>query len=226
MEKEKDTEGIARIASFILPSDKVDEYERQRQKILDARHLEMYRESGVPEKFWSESFDTFHTESEKEIIAFDTVRDFAREPGNRVLILHGRNGTGKTHMLSAIIRESGGVYITSSMLCMKYDSAIGYKAKMSREDLIEYYTKVKGVLVIDECCKYFLNSDLEKFILTTVVCGRYENNRATALGTNCNKQPFVEFMGKAVFDRLTEVCTTVEFDWDSRRKLRRLRSSE
>ena len=138
-----------------------------------------------------------------------------------ILILHGENGTGKSHLLSSILRETGGEYITSSMLCMKYDSALGYKAKMSREEIIEHYIKLKGVLVIDECCKYFLNKELEKFILLTVLCGRYENNKATALGTNTDKQPFIEFLGKAVFDRCTEVCKTLLFDWESRRKDRR-----
>ena len=186
----------------------------------DKRYAE-YKASGVPEKFWNESFDTFKTESEKEIIVFDTVRAFARNPRNKVLILHGNNGTGKSHLLSSIIRECGGEYITSSMLCMKFDSAIGYKAKMSREEIIDHYIKLKDVLVIDECCKYFRDYDLEKFILLTVLCGRYENNRATALGTNSHKQPFIEFLGKAVFDRLTEVCTSLEFDWESRRPQRR-----
>jgi len=74
------------------------------------------------------------------------------------------------------------------------------------------------MLVIDECGKYFLNSDLEKFLLIQIVCGRYENNKPTVLVTNANKKAFIDFMGKAVYDRLTEVCSTVEFDFESKRK--------
>ena len=196
------------------------EHEAQMKKWEEEEAQKRFEESGVPEKFWFESFDTFEKNSANGK-ALETAIDFANNPRNRVLIFHGLNGTGKSHLLSSIIRVAGGEYITSSMLCMKYDSAIGYKAKLNREEIIDYYIKRKGVLVIDECCKYFLNKDLEKFVLLTIICGRYENNRATALGTNSDKQPFMEFLGRAVFDRMTECCTTIQFDWESRRKERR-----
>ena len=199
---------------------RVDEYEKQLFDYDLEQKQKEFESSGVPEKFWKESFETFE-ETALNKKAFETAVNFADNPKNRVLVFHGNNGTGKSHLLSSIIRVTGGEYITSSMLCMKYDSAIGYKAKMSREEIIDYYIKIKGVLVIDECCKYFLNKELEKFVLLTILCGRYENNRATALGTNSDKQPFMEFLGRAVFDRFTEICTTVEFNWESRRKERR-----
>ena len=199
---------------------RVDEYEKKMFEYELEQKQKIFESSGVPEKFWKESFETFEVTALNQK-AIETAVDFADNPKNRVLVFHGNNGTGKSHLLSSIIRVTGGEYITSSMLCMKYDSAIGYKAKMSREEIIDYYIKRKGVLVIDECCKYFLNKELEKFVLLTILCGRYENNRATALGTNSDKQPFMEFLGRAVFDRFTEICTTVQFDWESRRKDRR-----
>ena len=203
--------------------DKVSAFESMQEKIEQEKRFDEYKNCGVPEKFWNESFDTFKFDEKQTQIKYnrDKAMEFAKNPKNRVIILHGNNGTGKTHLLSSILREAGGEYITSSILCVKYESATGYKAKMSREEIIDHYIKAKGVLVIDECCKYFLNSDIEKFILLTILCGRYENNRATALGTNSDRQPFIEFLGKAVFDRFTEVCTTLKFDWESQRKNRR-----
>ena len=35
------------------------------------------------------------------------------------------------------------------------------------------------------------------------------------------KKEFIEFLGKSVFDRLTEVCSTLEFTEESKRKLYR-----
>ena len=199
---------------------RVSEYEEQLQKLEEERLQKRYEESGVPDKFFHESFETFKCDSDKEIVVFDTVKQFAENPKNRVLILCGNNGNGKSHLGCSVIRVCGGEYITSSMLCLKYDSAIGFKADMTREQILLHYSKVK-MLVIDECCKYFLNEQLEKFLLMQVVCMRYENNLPTVLIGNPDKEPFIKFLGRAVYDRMTEVCSTVEFNWESRRKERR-----
>lgn len=199
---------------------KLEEYEKQMQRYKDEEAQKRYEKSGVPQKFWKESFETYEVSSEQEIKAYDTVRNFADKPNNRVLILCGENGTGKSHLGSSVIRQYGGEYITSSMLCIKYDSATGYKADMTREQILLHFSTVK-MLVIDECCKYFLDEKLEKFLLMLIICMRYENNLPTILITNGNKQPFIQFLGKAVYDRLTEVCTTIEFNGESKRKFAR-----
>ena len=203
--------------------DKVNTYEAMQNKIEAERKYKQYTESGVPEKFWNESFDTYECDDKQTQLKYnrDVVIEFAKNPKNRVLILCGNNGTGKTMLSCSVIRECGGEYITSSMLCMKYDSATGYKVDMNREELIKHYSKVK-MLVIDECCKYFVNEQTEKFLLMQIICMRYENNKPTVLVTNADKKAFVNFLGKAVYDRFTEVCTTLEFDWESRRKDKRV----
>ena len=197
---------------------RVNDYEAMQEKMqLDDKYKE-YTESGVPEKFWNESFATYEAENGTEPAYIrDKVFSFAQNPRNRILVLCGLNGTGKSHLASSVIRVCGGEYITSSVLCMKYDSAIGYKVDMNREELIKHYSKVK-MLVIDECCKYFVNEQTEKFLLMQIICMRYENNKPTVLVTNAKKDAFLKFLGSAVFDRMTQVCTTLTFDWESKRK--------
>lgn len=197
------------------------EWEKEDERRKKNEAYERYKKSGVPEKFFNSSFDTFIAETDKEKEVKQKVVEFAKNPKNRVMMLCGLNGGGKTHLLCSALRVVGGEYITSSMLCVKYDSAIGFKATMSREEILRHYTTLRGLLVIDECAKYFVNPDLEKFVLMNVICGRYENNLATGLGTNSDKKALVNFLGKACFDRLTEVGTTVEFNFESKRKSRR-----
>ena len=201
-------------------SEKVKEYEEMEAKIEKEKHFEMYKNSGVPEKFFKEGFETYLAESESEKSALDVVLRFASNPTNKVLIFCGNNGNGKTHLGCSVIREFGGEYVTSSFICIKYDSAIGFKTKFSREEIIDHYIRVP-MLVIDECCKYFINSELEKFLLVQIVCGRYENDKPTILISNAKKEEFISFMGKAVYDRLSECCTTITFDWESKRKQKR-----
>ena len=202
--------------------EKINEYERKQEKMEQEQRYEEYKESGVPEKFWNESFETYEFDEKQTQLKYnrDKVMEFAKNPKNRVLVLCGKNGTGKSHLACSVIREYGGEYITSSMLCLKYDSATGYKAEMTREQIILHYSKVK-MLVIDECCKYFLNDQLEKFLLMQIICMRYENNKPTVLVSNADKETFIKFLGKACFDRMTEVCSTLQFDWESKRKEKR-----
>lgn len=211
-------EGISFDLSEIIEDDqRVSQYEKQLEENERLSKQKRYEASGVPEKFWKESFETFSTESEKDKAVYDKVKQFSDKPANRVLILCGENGNGKSHLASAVTRVCGGEYILSSMLCVKYDSATGYKADMTREQVLLHYSKVK-MLVIDECCKYFLDENLEKFLLMQIIIMRYENNLPTVLVTNAIKQAFIQFLGKAVYDRFTQVCTTIEFDGASKRK--------
>ena len=204
-------------SEIVEDEQRVAEYEKQLEENERNVRQKKYESSGVPEKFWNESFETFSTESEKDKTVYDAVKRFAEKPANRVLILCGENGNGKSHLASAVTRVCGGEYILSSMLCVKYDSATGYKADMTREQILLHYSKVK-MLVIDECCKYFLDENLEKFLLMQIIIMRYENNLPTVLVSNANKEAFIKFLGRACFDRLTQVGTTLEFNGVSKRK--------
>lgn len=197
--------------------EKLRNYEKQLQEQERADALRRYKNSGVPERFFDESFETFKTTTEAEQRAKIAVMKFAENPQDKVLILYGENGNGKTHLGSSVIRECDGVYILSSTICIEYESATSYKAPCTRTELLNKLATCK-MLVIDECCKYFLNTELEKFLLGWIISARYANKLPTVLITNGKKEAFVNFLGKAVYDRLTEVCISVEFNWESKRK--------
>ena len=198
--------------------EKLAAWEREQEKYKEQAKLDAYRKSGVPEKFYNSSFDTYIAETEEEKRIKAQVMDFAKSDKCGTLLMCGANGNGKTLLGCSVIRESGGEYLTSTAMCVKYEAAIGYKAEMTRDALLEHWCKLKGVFVIDEIGKYFINPDLEKFLVSTVTCGRYENGRKSVLIGNPKKKPFVEFLGKAVYDRFTESCTAIEFNGESKRK--------
>lgn len=129
--------------------------------------------------------------------------------------------THNTHLLCGMIRECGGEYVTSSQLCVEYEAAISYHSKRTREEILNHYSRLKNLLVIDECGKYTLNEKLEQFILAYIFSTRYENNLATGAATNAEKKAFIEFLGKSFFDRCTEVCITLDFTEPSKRQGRR-----
>ena len=200
---------------------KVEEYEKQIEEIKKKTAYENYKISGVPSKFFETSLDTYIAETEEEKNNLKTVKDFAQDPKNRILLLCGKNGNGKSHLLSGITRICGGEYITSSQICVEYEAATSYHSKRTREEILRHYTNI-NMLVIDECGKYTLNEKIEQFILAYIFSTRYENDLATGAATNADKKEFIEFLGKSVYDRFTEVCTTLDFTGPSKRKDRRI----
>ena len=187
--------------------------EQEKTKELQKR----YEATGVPSKFYNEDINTYIAETQEEIHNKTVIEQFMAAPKNRVLIMCGNNGNGKTHLACSVLRNGNGLYITSSDLCIEYESATSYNAPRTRQALLLAMIK-PDIVVIDECRKYTLHPELEKFLLSYVGNARYENNKATVYVTNDSKGSFVEFLGKSTFDRLTEVCTTLEFTQKSRRR--------
>ena len=205
----------------VISNEKIEAYERQQEIIRIQEKYKHYKNSGVPDKFFDTSLETYITKTEEEKRNLKTVKDFTQDPKNKILLLCGNNGNGKSHLLCGIIRECGGEYVTSSQLCVEYEAAISYHSKRTREEILRHYTTV-SLLVIDECGKYTLNEKLEEFILAYIFCTRYENDLATGAATNAEKKSFIEFLGKSFYDRCTEVCTTLDFTGPSKRQDRRI----
>ena len=210
------------LSGFTVDDEGVDEYEKMLEERRKQDRISFYKssKSGVPSKFWNESLETYIAETPEEERNKDAIQQFVKNPQNKVYILCGNNGNGKSHLASSVIRELGGKYITASDLCIEYESYGSFSGEMSRTKYLRILS-AQVVLVIDECGKYTLNQQLEKFLLAYVLSARYEDNLPTILVTNASKKEFIEFLGISVFDRLTEVCTTLEFTEPSKRKARR-----
>ena len=195
---------------------RVEEYERQQEEYEKEEMQKYYENTGVPEKFYKKTIDSYVAQTEEEKRNKAAIIGFKAKPGNKILLLCGANGNGKTHLACAVLRDTGGVYTTASKICIEYESATSYHAARTREELLLCLSKCR-MLVIDECGKYTLNPELEKFLISQILMARYENDRPTILITNENKKKYIEFLGKSVFDRLLDSCTTLDFTGKSKR---------
>lgn len=204
--------------SFTPDSDeRAKEYERECESRRQEEALIRYRNSGVPAKFFGESIDTYIARTDEEKRIRKEVERFAERPMNKVLLMCGSNGNGKTHLGCGIIRKCGGEYALSSDICIEYEAAISFKSKRDRLQILRHFCECR-MLVVDECGKYALDKELEKFINSYILCGRYERGRPSVFITNAAKERYIEFLGKSVFDRLTECCVTIDFAGESKRK--------
>lgn len=193
---------------------RMEELERQRR----ARLLEHYRsdDSGVGMKFWDMELSDFIADTTEKKSALEAVKRFIAEPGNRIMLFCGSYGTGKTMLESLCVRELGGCYITAFRLCTEFASGSDFKSKRSKLQVLDFYSRLP-FLAVDE-----LEDAGDVLALRSIVMERYENGLPTALATNMGKADTVKFLGAKMFDRLNEVCTSIEMGWESyRRKLRK-----
>lgn len=205
-----------------------DEWIKQREKELaeQAEKEAAYQmqksveSSGVPRRYWHVDFDTYISRNEKDLKNLETIKKFTSLDNNdKVLILLGAKGLGKTHLGSAIIRNCGGKFISIEELIFKYESAQDFHANVNREELMESYSSTK-MLVLDEIGRS-MQLEKENALLKYILRRRYENMLPTVLISNLSKADLLKKLGEAVLDRLKETCISVEFEGESYRPSKR-----
>ncbi len=201
-----------------------DDWVKQREKELaeEAEKEAAYQTqkrvetSGVPRRYWHSTFDTYIPRDDKDSRNLETVRNFSKlESNDKVLLLLGAKGLGKTHLGSAIIRNCGGKFISIEELIFKYESAQDFHAKINREELMESYSST-NMLVIDEIGRS-MQQEKENALLNYILRRRYENMLPTVLISNLSKADILKKLGEAVLDRLRETCISLEFEGESYR---------
>ena len=202
------------LSKYGLRDEEVEEMER---KQAEAEKLERYKKT-VPERYWKESFDTYGAETDEQKNALEQSRRFleAVKCGKFcTLIMLGTVGTGKTHLACGIVREYGGLYRLAPNIVEEIRRAKSFTAKETEADLLENYGRAK-LLVIDEIGRGVAGTD-EQYMLYQLINERYNRRKPTVLISNQTKRDFLNYIGIAAADRLTESAKTVEFKGQSYR---------
>lgn len=195
---------------------KLEEKQAQREK------LERYEKSGVPERYFKESLDTYKITNKMQATAAKAATNFlhAVKCGEfKSFVMLGNAGTGKTHLACAIIREAGGKYRTAPEIVEEMRRAKSFSANETEGDIIDYYGRIK-LLVIDEIGRGISATD-EKYMIYQLVNARYNTRKPTVLISNLGKSDFLQYIGVAAADRLVESAEILELNGESyRRELR------
>lgn len=204
--------------SNLTPEDDalVLEYER---KLQEEKRLTHYRQT-VPERFYKESLDTFRVDDNEKRNALVNVHMFMQAVKKRkfqTLIFLGNVGTGKTHLACGIIRECGGLYKLASSIVEEIRRAKSFTATETEANLLYKYGQV-NLLIIDEIGRS--NSVLdEQYIIYQIINERYNRRKPTVLISNQSKKEFLQYVGIATADRLTESAEVVELTGKSYRAI-------
>lgn len=200
-----------------------DEEVRQKEaKQEAAERLERYKKSGVPERYYNESLDTYQVTNEMQKTAAQAIGEFLREikcGAFRTLVLIGTAGTGKTHLACGTVREYGGKYATAPDIVEEIRRAKSFSADQTEKQIIDHYSHVK-LLVVDEIGRGIAATD-EKYMLYQIINARYNTRKSTVLISNFTKADFLKYIGVAAADRLVESGEIVEMNGESFRKIRR-----
>ena len=198
------------------------EIERQERQQAEQEKIERYQKSGVPERYFKETLDTYKITNEMQTTAAKAATNFlhAVKCGEfRSLVMIGNAGTGKTHLACGIIREAGGKYRTAPEIVEEMRRTKSFSANESEGDIIDYYGRLK-LLVIDEIGRGISATD-EKYMIYQLVNARYNTRKPTVLISNLGKSDFLQYIGVAAADRLVESAEILEMNGESyRRELR------
>ena len=193
------------------------EIEEMERKQAEREKIERYKRQ-APARYWNESIDTYRAETEAQAKALSATRDFIKAVDCGVfcsLIFIGTVGTGKTHLALSIIRECGGMYRLSPNIVEELRRAKSFTAKESEAEILENYGNAR-LLVIDEIGRGVVAAE-EQYMLYQIINERYNRRKPTILISNQTKKDFLNYVGIAAADRLTESAQVVEFTGKSYR---------
>ena len=199
-----------------------EEIKRQEAEQEKRERIERYKKSGVPERYYNESLDTYQVTNEMQKTAAAAIGEFLREikcGAFRTLVLIGTAGTGKTHLACGTVREYGGKYATAPDIVEEIRRAKSFSAGQTEKQIIDNYSHVK-LLVVDEIGRGISATD-EKYMLYQLINARYNTRKPTVLISNFTKADFLKYIGVAAADRLVESGDIVEMNGESFRKIRR-----
>lgn len=188
-----------------------EEIAEMERKQAEAEKLARYKRQ-APARYWNESLDTYKAESEAQAKALSATRDFINAVDCGAfcsLIFIGTVGTGKTHLALAIIRECGGMYRLSPNIVEELRRAKSFTAKESEAEILDNYGSSR-LLVIDEIGRGVAAAE-EQYMLYQIINERYNRRKPTILISNQTKKDFLNYVGIAAADRLTESAQVVEF---------------
>ena len=234
--------GLRRAASKLLDPDRIaSAQERWR---LHRERQEQRREAHAPEnrvQSWANmaaclgkryedcSFENYHVQFEAQAEAVRAIKDYASRMAEHVasgrgIVLFGKWGTGKDHLLTALIRcaivEHGFNVQWKDGSVLQADFRDVLRSRDRSEDVMRRRFLSPSILALSDPLPQ--TGELKNFQQTKLyelIDGRYRARRPTWITINVqNREEASRKLGAAIHERLRDRSMLVYFGWESHRK--------
>jgi DNA replication protein DnaC len=181
--------------------------------------------SGIVGRFLQASLANYQTSTEPQQCVLSACEQFVEQfPANEGegLLLLGRPGTGKTHLvcgiaLEIIARHMRLVHVASATDIVRQLRNTWRRGSEEREeDVIERFASY-ALLALDEVGVGF-GTDGERSQLFEVLDLRYRLQRPVLVCSNLNATDLREALGERAFDRLQDGARVLTLGWASARR--------
>jgi DNA replication protein DnaC len=206
----------------------------------DPRRLSLLTGLRLPLKFLDRRLHNYAPQRDEQNRALGRACRFVDEfvpgaSGIRALLFCGPPGTGKTHLLAAILRELAvqngvrGRY--EEFFLLLSDIRDGFSRGLSSREWLEPLRQVE-VLAIDEVGKGGKNRDFEQGVLDEIISIRYNAGRPTLFATNYPpagatwkfgsegevRETLEQRVGQRIYSRLHELCDFIDVQGPDKRR--------
>jgi DNA replication protein DnaC len=218
------------------------------------RHLDQriatFNAAAIPAAVANASFDTFRPWSQSQSKAKAACENFVHQlrsdQASRGVLLHGKPGCGKTHLLAASLRwlalEKGISCRYVEFMLLLSDIRAGFSSNRGHMEILGPLASVP-VLAIDELGKE-RGTEWERSMLDELISRRYNAGLTTVFATNYPRDPqpvpvpqggkihtagkdfqrdaehmsLEDRVGQRIYSRLNEMCDFVAIEGPDKRK--------
>ena len=110
--------------TIVEDDEEIDDFSTE--NVQENLKQQQYEKSGVSKRFFNVSLENYTiSSSEEQKAKYETstlIKNIKNGGTDKILLLYGTYGTGKTHLACSVIRECGGCYRTAFKLVIEYEN--------------------------------------------------------------------------------------------------------